>query len=87
MPTSLRDLADFAQEVAAGHLDARVTPRSGQDVPGMALHYMAGDLRELADRASEVESLPGLHNTRRELLNNVSQSLRTPLGIIIGAVS
>ena len=83
----LQALADYAQEVAAGHLDARVTPRSDRDVLGMALHEMASNLRELVDRASDVESLRRLDETRRELLNNVSHNLRTPLGIIKGAVS
>jgi K+-sensing histidine kinase KdpD len=87
MTAYLQELADYAQEVAAGHLDARVTPRSDRDVFGMALHDMAGNLRELVDRASEVESLRRLDESRQELLNNVSHNLRTPLGIIKGAVS
>jgi K+-sensing histidine kinase KdpD len=87
MTAYLQELADYAQEVATGHLDARVTPRSDRDVLGMALHDMAGNLRELVDRASEVESLRRLDESRRELLNNVSHNLRTLLGIIKGAVS
>ena len=83
----LQELADYAQEVAAGNLDATVTPRSDRDVLGTALHDMAGNLRRLVDEASEVESLRRLDVTRRELLNNVSHNLRTPLGIIKGAVS
>ncbi len=83
----LQQLADFAQDVASGNLDAGVTPRSDRDVLGLALHEMAGSLRRLVDEASEVESLRRLDVSRRELLNNVSHNLRTPLGIIKGAVS
>jgi signal transduction histidine kinase len=83
----LQQLADYAQDVATGNLDASVTPRSDRDVLGLALHEMAGSLRRLVDEASEVESLRRLDVSRRELLNNVSHNLRTPLGIIKGAVS
>ena len=87
MTSYLQQLADYTQDVASGNLDARVTPRSDQDVLGLALHEMAGSLRRLVDEASEVESLRRLDASRHELLNNVSHNLRTPLGIIKGAVS
>ncbi|MDP6348428.1 MAG: hypothetical protein QF719_03995 [Chloroflexota bacterium] len=87
MTSYLQQLADYTQDVASGNLDARGTPRSDQDVLGLALHEMAGSLRRLVDEASEVESLRRLDASRHELLNNVSHNLRTPLGIIKGAVS
>lgn len=71
----LRRLAETAQEVAEGNLDARV-PVSGRDEvaqAGMAFNEMAAQLEQAAADRREVEQL------RRDLIAWTSHDLRTPL--------
>lgn len=87
MGSYLRELAAFAQKVAAGQLDARIEPRSQLDVLGRSLDNMAGNLRRLVDASAREEAARRIERSRRDLTACISHELRTPLGIIKGAIT
>jgi signal transduction histidine kinase len=73
--TDLRQIADTAQRLAAGHLTARV-PVNGQDEVaqlGFAFNQMAEQLEQVQKQREELDQL------RRDLIAWTSHDLRTPL--------
>lgn len=75
MTTGLREMREATQAMAAGDYSRRVTPRSRDEIGGLAhaFNRMAEDLSE-ADRL------------RRELIANVSHELRTPISALQGVL-
>ncbi len=72
---SLRQLADKAQQIAAGDLSARVRV-TGRDEAGqvaVAFNHMAEQLQQAAQQREELEKM------RRDLIAWTSHDLRTPL--------
>ncbi len=71
----LSELADSAQQIAAGRLEARVTIKGRDEVAraGTAFNEMAGQLQEAEAQRVELEKL------RRDLIAWTSHDLRTPL--------
>jgi signal transduction histidine kinase len=71
----VRELADTAQQIAGGHLEARVQIKGRDEVAraGAAFNEMAGQLQEAARQQEELETL------RRDLIAWTSHDLRTPL--------
>jgi signal transduction histidine kinase len=71
----LSELADSAQQIADGHLEARVTIKGRDEVAraGTAFNEMAVQLQEAEKQRAELEKL------RRDLIAWTSHDLRTPL--------
>jgi signal transduction histidine kinase len=71
----LNQLAETAQAIAAGNLEARVVVRGRDEVAqvGQAFNHMAQQLQQAAKERAEVEKM------RRDLVAWTSHDLRTPL--------
>lgn len=71
----LRELADSAQQIAAGNLDTRAVVQGQDEVAQVAATFnqMAAQLRQAANEQEELENL------RRDLVAWTSHDLRTPL--------
>ncbi len=67
----LEELADAAEDVAAGNLDVRVAPRADDEVGALAVAFDA-----MADRLARDEQW------RRDMTSDLSDELRRPLAII-----
>ncbi|MBP6472086.1 MAG: HAMP domain-containing protein [Chloroflexi bacterium] len=73
--TGLRELADSAQQIAAGNLDTRAVVQGQDEVARVAATFnqMAAQLQQAANEREELENL------RRDLIAWTSHDLRTPL--------
>ncbi len=71
----LRELADSAQQIAAGNLDTRAVVQGQDEVARVAATFnqMAAQLQQAANEQEELENL------RRDLVAWTSHDLRTPL--------
>ena len=71
----LRELADSAQQIAAGNLDTRAVVQGQDEVARVAATFnqMAAQLQQAANEQEELENL------RRDLIAWTSHDLRTPL--------
>jgi len=67
----LEELRDAAEDVSAGNLDVRVSPRAGDEVGALAIAFNA-----MADRLARDEQW------RRDMTADLSHELRTPLATI-----
>lgn len=76
----LRDLEHAAEQLGAGHLEARASERGGDEIAAVSAAFN----RMAADLTGRIEQVEAADRTRRQLLADVSHELMTPLTAMRG---